>query len=135
MKHREYTNLLNLRKLKKKADGVLDQRTIQTAVGKCPPRQRIWGISGTVILGMHLATLAEADQHIATLNHIRDMQASEDIVHIEGGHTGVSMWFSGPRQAGDFIAYGCAADHPLHNLPLTALEPPKTLKVRGNPTR
>ena len=33
------TNLLNLRKLRKKAKGVLDQRTIQTALGKCPPLQ------------------------------------------------------------------------------------------------
>ena len=77
----------------------------------------MWGISGTVILGVHVAT--EADQHVVTLNRILDMQASENIVHVEGGLTGVTMWFSGPRQAGDFIDSWCSTDHPL---PLKALE-------------
>ena len=62
------------------------QRTIQAALGTCPPQQRMWGISGTVFLGVHLAT--EADQHVVILNRIRDMPASEDIVHIEGEPTG-----------------------------------------------
>ncbi len=81
----------------------------------------MWGFSGTVILGMHLA--ADADQHVVALNHIRDMPPSEDIVRIEGGLTGPTLWFSGPHQAGDFILYWCSADHPLRNLPLKALEP------------
>ena len=51
------------------------------------------------------------------------MPPSEDIVRIEGGLTGITLWFSGPRQAGDFILYWCLADHPLRNRPLKALEP------------
>ena len=64
------------------------------------------------------------DQHVVILNRIRVMPASEDIVHIEGGPTGVTMWFSGPRQAGDFIHHWCSTDHPLRSLPLKAFEPP-----------
>ena len=52
------------------------------------------------------------------------MPLSENIVHLEGSHTGVTMWFSGPRQAGDFIAYWCSTDHPLRSLSLKALQPP-----------
>ena len=83
-----YINLQNLRKLKKDQHGVLGQSTIQTALHKCLPRQRMWGISDTVILDVHLAT--EADQHVATLNHVRDMPPSEDIVHNGGGVIGVT---------------------------------------------
>ena len=88
---------------------------------------------GTVILRVHLAT--ETDQHVATLNRIRDMPASEDIVHIEGAPSGVTLLFSGQRQ-GDFITYLCSADHPLRHLPLTALEPPnKYVATRPVATR
>ncbi len=69
---------------------------------------------GTAILGVHL--VIEADQHVATLKQLRDMPLLENIVHLEGSHTGVTMWFSGPRQAGDFIAYWCSTDHPLRSL-------------------
>ena len=47
-----YNNLQNLRKKQKEANGVLDKRTIQAALGKCQPRQRMWGVSGKVILGV-----------------------------------------------------------------------------------
>ena len=36
-----YNNLQNLRKKKAEANGVLDKRTIQAALGKCQPRQRM----------------------------------------------------------------------------------------------
>ncbi len=93
-----FLNLQNLLKLKNETDGALDQRNIQNALGKCPPLQRIRGLSGTVILGVHL--VVKADQHVTTLKQLRDMPLSENVVHIEGRHTGDKMWFSGPRQAG-----------------------------------
>ena len=80
------------------------QRTIQAASGQCPPRQRMWGISGKIILGVHITT--KTDQHVVTLNRILDMRhmpASENIVHVEGGLSGVTMCFSGPLQAGDLL--------------------------------
>jgi len=43
-----YNNLQNLRKLKKTANGILDKRTIQAALGKCQPRQRMWGVYGVI---------------------------------------------------------------------------------------
>ncbi len=67
-----YINIQKLRKLKKEAHGALDQRTIQSFQGKCPQWQRMWGISCTVILSVHLA--AVADQHVMTLKYISGMR-------------------------------------------------------------
>ena len=54
-----YHNLQNLRKKQKEANGVLDKRTIQAALGKCQPRQRMWAVSGTVILGAKIEVPVE----------------------------------------------------------------------------
>ena len=54
-----YNNLQNLRKKRKDSHGVLDKQTIQEALGKCQPRQRMWGVSGTVVLGVQLDIEAE----------------------------------------------------------------------------
>ncbi len=40
-----HNNLQALRKKRKAAHGVLDKYTIQEALGKCQPRQRMWGVS------------------------------------------------------------------------------------------
>jgi hypothetical protein len=58
-----YFNLQNLRKKKKEANGVLDKYTIQAALGKCQPRQRMWGVSGEVVLGVRLDIHIEHNKH------------------------------------------------------------------------
>jgi ribonuclease HI len=116
-----YNNLLNLRKLKKAAHGVLDRRTIQTALGKCPPRQRMWGISGKVILGVNLAI--DVSAYESTLGILSSWQVTNEIVCVEGKMDSVTFWFSGPRQAGDFIAHWCSHAHSLRHLRLKVLQP------------
>ena len=49
-----FNNLQNLRKQRTDSHGVLDKHTIHEALGKCQPRQRMWGMSETVILGVRL---------------------------------------------------------------------------------
>ncbi len=77
-----YYNLLNLRKKKKEASGVWNKRTIQMALGKCQPRQRMWGVSGTVILGGKLEVLGE---QLAMLDFLSKLQTAETIVKPIGG--------------------------------------------------
>jgi hypothetical protein len=50
-----FNNLQNLRLKQKEANGILDKRTIQVALVKCQPRQRMWGVSGKVVLGQYVA--------------------------------------------------------------------------------
>jgi hypothetical protein len=74
----KYNNLFYLHKLKKEVRVVLDRRsgrTIQTALGKCPPRQLMWGISGKVILGISLAVDDEP-----SLGILRSWPVAEEIV-------------------------------------------------------
>ena len=51
---------------RKKKDSyiVLEKHTIQEALGKCQPRQRMWGWSWTVLLGVLLEIEAEKHQQI-----------------------------------------------------------------------
>jgi hypothetical protein len=60
-----HNNLQALRKKRKAAHGVLDKYTIQEALGKCQPRQRMWGVSGQVIQGLHM--IISMEQHVHTL--------------------------------------------------------------------
>jgi hypothetical protein len=54
--------IFRLRKLKKETYGVLDRCTIQTAWGKCTPRQQMSGISGKAILGISQLTPLPTNQ-------------------------------------------------------------------------
>jgi hypothetical protein len=94
-----YSNLQNLRKKRKDATGALDKRTIQAALGKCQPRQRMWGVSGKVVLGVRITKAADQLQ-TAMLKLLQDLEVAEDIVHLAGDEQGLTAWFSGPRQAG-----------------------------------
>ena len=57
-----------MRKKQKEANGVLDKHTIQAALGKCQPRQRMWGVSGNVILGVKIEVPVE--QQLALLEFL-----------------------------------------------------------------
>ncbi len=116
-----YNNLLNLRKKRKDSHGFLDKHTIQEALGKCQPRQRMWGVSGTVVLGVQLEI--EAEKHLQMLEHLGTMETANDVVHLEGRSTGLTLWFSGPRQAGTFVADCCSGARPLGTTPLRMLQP------------
>ena len=100
-----YNHLQNLWKKRKDSHGVLDKHTIKEVLGKCQPLQRMWGVSGTIILGVRLEI--EAEKHLQILEHLGTMDTANDIVHLEGRSTGLTLWFSGPRQAGTFVADFC----------------------------
>ncbi len=116
-----YYNLQNLRKKKTEAKGVLDKRTMQMALGKCQPRQRMWGVSGTVILGVKIEVLAE--QQLAMLDFLIKLQNAEKIVYLSGDGEGLSAWFSRPHHAGDSIAHWSSAVYPGAKIPIHPLLP------------
>jgi len=117
-----YNNLQNLRKKQKEANGVLDKRVIQAALGKCQPKQRMWGVSGKVILGVKITIAPQ--QHVAMLELLKGLQVAEHIVHLEGDGMGLSVWFSGPRQAGDFIAHWTSEIYPREQAQICPLQAP-----------
>jgi hypothetical protein len=45
------------------------------------------------------------EQHVHTLENPYNMSTAEDIVYIEGRSTSLTLWFSGPRQAGNFVTH------------------------------
>jgi hypothetical protein len=71
-----YSNLQNLRKQRKEATGALDKRTIQAALGKCQPRQRMWGVSGKLVLGVRITKTADQLQ-AAMLKLLQDLEVAE----------------------------------------------------------
>ena len=48
----------------------------------------MWGISGSVILGVHLEI--EARKHLQVLELLGTMAIADDIVHLEGTSTGLT---------------------------------------------
>jgi hypothetical protein len=73
-----FNNLQNLPKKQKEANGILDKRTIQAALGKCQPRQRMWGVSGKVVLGVCIEL--QAEQHLAVLELLRALPTTDEII-------------------------------------------------------
>jgi hypothetical protein len=91
----------------------------------------MWGVSGKVILGVRVAAVAE--QQVALLGLLNELQAVEHIVHLEGDEGGLTAWFSAPRQAGDFIAYWGSAVYPEEGTPIRPLQPPgKYIAIRSD---
>jgi len=81
----------------------------------------MWGVSGQVILGVHMTINME--QHVHTLENLYNMSTAEDIVYMEGKSTGLTLWFSGTRQARNFVAHCCSDGHPLRSIRLEVLPP------------
>ena len=113
--------LQNLRKKRKDSNGVLDERTIQEALGKCQQRQRMWGVSESVIQGVQLEI--GAVNHLQVLELLGTIAIADDIVHLEGTSTNLTLWFSGPRQAGTFVASCCSEAPPFGSTSLWMLQP------------
>ena len=81
------------------------------------------GVSGTVVLGVQLDI--EAEKHPQMLERLGAMETANDVVHLEGRSTvtGLTLWFSGPRQAGTFVADCCSGARPLGTTTLRMLQP------------
>ena len=83
-----------------------------------------------MILGVKVVAVAE--RQVAMLGLLKELTA-EHIVHLEGDEGGLTAWFCGPRQAGDFIAYWSSAVYAEENLntPIRPLDPPgKYIAIR-----
>jgi hypothetical protein len=81
----------------------------------------MWGISGKVILGVSLAI--DVPAYEPTLGILCSWPVMEEIVCVEDKVDSIMFWFSGPRQAGDFVAHWCSHAHSLCHLLLKVLQP------------
>jgi hypothetical protein len=61
---------------------------------------------------------------MAMLDFLSTLHTTEHVVYLSGDSDGLSLWFSGPRQAGDFIAHWSSTIYPMVNIPLRPLLPP-----------
>ena len=125
-----FLNVQNFRYQLMKSGGVLDQQTLQTALGKRQPRQRMWGLSGPAVLGvafeLHVSRIEGA------LALLRKMATASRVVRVTVHDTGSSpgqlselqLWFRGPRQTGDFLVQWCKGTHELRGVKLCPLFPP-----------
>jgi hypothetical protein len=119
-----YNNLQNLRKKRKDSTSVLNKRTIQEALGKCQPRQRMWGISGVGYTRSAARNRSwEIGNHLQVLELVGTIAIADDIVHMEVTSTCLTLWFSGPRQAGTFVASCCSEAHPFGSASFRMLQP------------
>ncbi len=114
-------NLSSSSEEEERPEWLLDKRTIQDALGKCQQHQRMWGVSGSVILGVQLEI--EAGNHLQVLELLGTMAIADDIVHLEGTSNGLTLWFSGPRQSGTSVASCCSEAHPFGSASFLMLQP------------
>ncbi len=59
------------------------------ALGKCQPRQRMWGVSGTVILGVQIRVPAE--KQMAMLDFLSTLHTTEHVVYLSRDSEGLSL--------------------------------------------
>ena len=77
-----HCNLQALRRKQKELNGMLDKYTIQSALRKSQPLQRMWAISGTVYLGVTIMVPRERQARVLEL--LNSCPYTEDVVHLEG---------------------------------------------------
>ena len=68
---------------------------MRTALDKRQPRQRKWGVAGTALLGLRL--VVAGPQQVGLLEFLRELQESQAIVRISGGHHNLQLWFRWQR--------------------------------------
>jgi hypothetical protein len=87
--------------------------------GKCQLRQRMWGVSGTVISGVKIEILAE--KQLVMLDFLSTLQTTENTVYLSGDGEGLSIWLGGPRQAGNLITHWSSTVYPNTSIPMRPL--------------
>ena len=89
------------------------------------------GVSGKVVLGALIVVPAE--QQLEMLETLKGLPEAEAIVHLSRSTQGLTVWFSGPRQAGDFVTHWESATHlgPRHESSNTPT--PAAWSIRGKP--
>jgi hypothetical protein len=82
----------------------------------------MWGVSWKAVLGVKLAV--PTGQQLQMLNFLKESPDADHIVHLEGNQHGLSIWFSGPRQAGDLIVHWSSGAYPGEEIQISPLQPP-----------
>ena len=82
----------------------------------------MWGVLGTVYLGVKLAV--PTGQQLLKLDSLKEPPDSDNMVHLAGDQHGLTIWFSGLRQAGDFIVHWSSRNFTGENIPISLLQPP-----------
>ena len=81
----------------------------------------MWAVSGKVVLGVCIKL--QAEQQLAVLKLLRTLPTTDEIVYLSGSDNGLSLWFSGHRQAGDFITHWSSTLYPTERTPIHPLLP------------
>ncbi len=82
----------------------------------------MWGISGKVVLGVQLDIPVE--QQLLMLDFRKGLSDAGNMVHLAAGDHELSLWFSGPNQANDFIVHWCSGTYPGGRVLILPLPPP-----------
>jgi hypothetical protein len=82
----------------------------------------MWGVSGKVVLGVKLDI--QIEQQPLLLDLLRGSPDVDNMVHLTGDKHGLSIWFSDPRQAGDFIVHWSSGTHSGGEIPIHPIQPP-----------
>ena len=117
-----YSNIQQLRTRLVQRGGVLDTFAVQAALGKRQPRQRMWGVSGPVALGVGIWTSGAENQ--AVLEFLSKLSSTGDVQRLIGRPSEIQLWFRGPRPLGDFLLQWCTISHRWRHLRLRTLNPP-----------
>ena len=70
-------------------------------MGRTPTRQRIWGISGQVPIGVGLR--GPPGRVTEMLEHLRGLRSTEAAQRVAGNEDEIRVWLRGPRPLGDVV--------------------------------
>jgi hypothetical protein len=91
----------------------------------------MWGVSGKVVLGVCIEL--QAGKHLAMLEFPCTLPTTEEVVYLSCSENGLSLWFNGSRQVGDFNTHWSSTVYPTERTPLHQLLPPKQyVAIRPN---
>ena len=114
----------NLRRLRGRvrASPQLTSDMLQAALGKAPPQQRVWGISGQAPIGAELGI--PPPDYLAALEWLCTFKSTPMVQRVAGSEHGLQLWFRGPRLLGDFIVEWCMKKYKWSTAPLRLLNSP-----------
>jgi len=77
---------------------LLTAEMLQAALGRAPPKQRVWGLFGLTPIGVEF-TLPSAGGS-AVLESVRSLPSADQILRVTGVQSSIDVWFRGPRHLG-----------------------------------
>ena len=116
------SNLQRLRGRIRANPNTLTAEMILAALGRSPPKQRVWGLSGQVPVGVQLCVSPHAGS--AALASARNLSSATQIVRVASTQCSIDLWFRGPRHLGDFLLQWCESPLALRASPVRLLDSP-----------